>query len=149
MVFVGYFEPLSRGPSLHHITGHYFQARRFCGFSVNERAPCRSFCEACRMSFGTRRLEDIFDIMRAAMKVAGPIREEFAFVVSGMLESKQGVRAGPRSRSRLRRVRQPDSAAGILETLDADAREGSKRSGENFRGCKWRDAVDMRSDPIC
>ena len=101
-------------------------AQRLCGFSVNERASYRSFCEACRKSFGTRRLEDIFDVMRAAMKEVGPIREEFAFVVSGRLVSKLGVRAGPRSRSRLRRVRQPDYAAGILETLDVDAREGLK-----------------------
>ena len=68
-------------------------SRRFCGFAVNESAPDHSCSGALRKHLETDGLMKIFDVMRAAMKGAGLIREILAFVDASKLESKLNFRA--------------------------------------------------------
>ena len=62
-------------------------ARRFCGFAATESTPDHSCFVALRKRLGTDGLMIIFDVMRAAMKEAGLIREIFTFVDASKLES--------------------------------------------------------------
>ena len=50
-------------------------AHRFRGFGATERTPDHSCFEAFRKRLGTEGLMKLFDVMRAAMKEAGLIRE--------------------------------------------------------------------------
>ena len=87
--------------------------RRFRRFAVNERTPDRSCFGAFRKRLGTEGLMNILDVMRAAMKEAGPIREiSCSSMRASWNRSRRPGRAGPRYRRRLRRVRQPGSAGG-------------------------------------
>ena len=63
-------------------------ARWFCGFGATERTPDHSCSGANRKRLGTEGLMNLFEVMRAAMKEAGLIRENFTFVDASKLESK-------------------------------------------------------------
>ena len=68
-------------------------ARRFCGFGATERTPDRSCFGAFPQAPRNRGPDDLFKVMRTAMKEAGLIREILAFVDASKLESKMNVRA--------------------------------------------------------
>ena len=89
----------------------------------------------------------IFDVMRAAMKEAGLIREIFTFVDAGKLESKLSV-WGERDRVLAAGHAEFTNETPQEATPDVDARQGSKGPGKNFHGCKRHYAVDMQSGLI-
>ena len=60
--------------------GENVAAKWFCQFGLAEKSPDHGFFGDFRKRLGTKRLMDIFNVLRCSLKAQGLVREVFTFV---------------------------------------------------------------------
>ena len=68
--------------------GENVAAKWFCQFGLAEKSPDHGFFGDFRKRLGTKRLMDIFNVLRCSLKAQGLVREVFTFVDASHLVSK-------------------------------------------------------------
>jgi transposase, IS5 family len=81
MLLLQYVEDLS-DRELERYLQENLAAKLFCDFSLESRTPDFSYFSKLRTKIGTKRLGDLFNEVREALKRQGIIREIFTFVDS-------------------------------------------------------------------
>lgn len=66
-------------------------AKWFCNLGLDDLAPHHSYFGEFRRCLGTKRLMDLFNQVRTALKTKGLAREVFTFIDASQLISKLNV----------------------------------------------------------
>ena len=122
-------------------------AKWFCGFPLTARTPDHTvFCKF-RRRLGSKRLSDVFTVLREQLKSRGVMNEVFTFVDASTLISKANLweerdAAKQKKYERLNNETLPQVAN------DKQARIGSKGNNKFWYGFKKHVSVDMQSGLI-
>ena len=87
MLIVQYLDDCSDREMEEHMADS-LAAKLFCGFGLKDPTPDHSYFGKLRKRIGTKRIAQLFNDLRDAMKKAGYVGEVFSFVDSTTLESK-------------------------------------------------------------
>ena len=90
MLLLQYMEDLS-DRELERYLQENLAAKLFCDFSLEATTPDFSYFSKLRTKIGTKRLAELFNRVRDALKRQGVIKEIFTFVDSSQLISKLSV----------------------------------------------------------
>ena len=122
-------------------------AKGFCGFPLTSRTPDHTvFCKF-RRRLGSKRLSEVFTVLREQLKSRGVMNEVFTFVDASTLISKANLweerdAAKQKKYERLNNETLPQVAH------DKQARIGSKGNNKFWYGFKKHVSVDMQSGLI-
>ena len=114
----------------------------FCGFELTETTPDYSYFCKLRQRIGTKRLADMFNQVRDALKAQGVIREIFTFVDASHLVSKMSVWEERDKAIKAGIDRLNNLTVGKF-SADKQARFGCKGKNKYWFGYKRHVAVDM------
>ena len=114
----------------------------FCGFGLKDQTPNHTYFVDLRQRIGTKRLAELFNKVRDALKQQGLIREVFTFVDATQLASKistweerdKAIKAG---------LEKFNNAVAQQVARDKEARFGCKGKSKFWYGFKRHASVDM------
>jgi len=119
----------------------------FCGFDLKDSTPNHTYFVDLRQRIGTRRLADLFNKVREALKEQGIIREVFTFVDATQLASKMSTWE-ERDRAIKAGLDQFNNAVAEKIARDKEARFGCKGKEKFWYGYKRHASVDMTNGLI-
>lgn len=122
-------------------------AKWFCQFDLTAKTPDHSFFGDFRKRLGTKRLMDIFAVVREGLKQAGLIREVFTFVDASHLISKLSTWSD-RDKAIEKGLESFNNKTASKVAADKQARFGAKGTNKFWYGYKEHSAVDMQSGLI-
>ena len=122
-------------------------AKWFCGFGLTEPTPDHSvFCRA-RKRIGTKRLANLFALIRDQLKSQGYMNEVFTFVDATHLIAKSNLW---KERDKAQKEKYDKLNNEVLPKVayDKQARIGAKSQDKFWYGYKQQTSVDMQSGLI-
>jgi len=119
----------------------------FCGFSLTERTPDFTVFSRVRNRIGTKRLSNIFSVLRAQMQREGLISEVFTFIDASHLISKANLWQ-ERDTAIKQRYEKLNNESLPKVAYDKQARIGCKGKDKFWYGYKKHVSVDMQSGLI-
>lgn len=117
--------------------------RWFCGFGLLEPTPDYSYFCRLRQRIGVKRLEEIFNMINAALKEAGLFGDFFTFVDASALVTKMALWS-ERDKAISQGADRLDNSNVSHYAADKDARWGAKSATNFWFGYKRHHAVNMR-----
>jgi len=119
----------------------------FCNFGILEKTPDYSLFTRIRKRIGTKRLADIFNILRTQLKSQGYMNEVFTFIDASHLISKSTLW---KERDKAIKKKYDKLNNEILPKIakDKQAKFGCKGNNKFWYGFKKHTSVDMQSGMI-
>lgn len=145
-LLVQFMEDLSDRELETYIQGNN-HAKWFCGFSLVEATPDHTVFGRARKRIGTKRLSDIFNILRDQLKSQGYMNEVFTFIDASHLVSKASLWE---ERDKAIKEKYDKLNNKILPKVarDKEANFGCKGGNKFWYGLKKHISVDMQSGMI-
>ena len=122
-------------------------AKLFCGFQIDEKTPHFSLFTKLRKRIGTKALSKIFAKVRESLKNKGLILENFTFVDSSHLISKNNVWE-EKDKAISKKYKEFNNKVLKKVARDKDATIGCKGKSKYWYGYKKHLSVDMQSGLI-
>ena len=145
-IFLQFLEDLS-DRELEKFLQENIAAKLFCGFKIDEKTPHFTLFTKLRKRIGTKALSKIFEKVREGLKIKGLIAENFTFVDSSHLISKNKVWE---ERDKAIKQKYEEFNNKVLKKIarDKDATIGCKGNKKFWYGYKKHVSVDMQSGLI-
>ena len=122
-------------------------AKWFCGFPLTARTPDHTvFCKF-RSRLGSKRLSEVFTVLREQLKSRGVMNEVFTFVDASTLISKANLWE-ERDAAKQKKYERLNNETVPQVANDKQARIGSKGNNKFWYGFKKHVSVDMQSGLI-
>jgi transposase, IS5 family len=119
-------------------------ARWFCEFSLQESTPDHSVFSRLRTKIGTKKLSNMFSILKNDMKAKGYISEVFTFVDASSLIAKASIWQ-ERDKAIEEKIEKLNNETLPKVARDKDAKIGCKGKDKFWYGYKKHLSVDMQS----
>ena len=132
---------------MERFVGENNAAKWFCQFGLAEKTPDHSFFGDFRKRLGTKRLMDIFNVLRSSLKAQDLVREVFTFVDASHLVFKLSTWSD-RDKAIAKGLEKFNNSTASKVASDKQARFGCKGKDKYWYGYKEHTSVDMQSGLI-